>query len=186
MNHPSLLNDPRADELLAIRCQLGERDAFEALVNRWHGPLLGYLQRLAIDHDTAQDLAQETWLRVFRGVVRLRDPARLRSWLFGIARRAAMDRLRVKYSQGLRETLDPEAFAAIEPDMNLEEDFATLDAGVASLPMIEREALTLFHLRELSLEQIADLTGVPVGTVKSRLFRARQLVRLALQTEGVR
>ena len=61
--------------------------------------------------------------------------------------------------------------------MNLEEEFATLESGLASLPIIERETLTLFYLRELSLEEIAGLVDVPVGTVKSRLFRARQMLR---------
>ena len=65
--------------------------------------------------------------------------------------------------------------------MNLEEDFATLESGLATLPIIERETLTLFYLRELSLEEIAGVVEVPVGTVKSRLFRARQMLRRVLK-----
>jgi RNA polymerase sigma factor (sigma-70 family) len=59
-----------------------------------------------------------------------------------------------------------------------------LESGLASLPIIERETLTLFYLRELSLEEISGLVGVPVGTVKSRLFRARQLLRRTFENKG--
>ena len=65
--------------------------------------------------------------------------------------------------------------------VNLEEDLATLEAGLETLPIVERETLTLFYLRELSLEEIAGVVEVPVGTVKSRLFRARQMLRRVLK-----
>jgi RNA polymerase sigma factor (sigma-70 family) len=177
------LTDPRADELLAVRCQLGEREAFDALIARWHEPLWRYLARLAGNDDAARDLAQDTWMRVFRGIARLREPAKLRSWLFGIARRVAMDRLRAQYARAPQTHVELDAIAADIPDVNLEEEFATLESGLATLPIIERETITLFYLRELSLEEIAGLLSVPVGTVKSRLFRARQMLRRAL--EGV-
>jgi RNA polymerase sigma-70 factor (ECF subfamily) len=174
--------DPRADELLAVRCQLGERGAFDDLIARWHQPLWRYLCRLCNDDDTARDLAQDTWIRVFRGIARLREARKLRSWLFGIARNVAMDRLRSQYSEGAQADVNLEELPAAD-DVNLEEEFATLESGLANLPIIERETLTLFYLRELSLEEIAGLVSVPVGTVKSRLFRARQMLRRAV--EGV-
>src|SRR5574338_965862 len=88
----------REDELLAIRCQLGERAAFEELIRRWNDPLWRYVRRIAGEDDGAADLVQEIWLRVIRGMSRLREPARLRPWLFGVARRVAMDRLRQRYA----------------------------------------------------------------------------------------
>jgi RNA polymerase sigma-70 factor (ECF subfamily) len=182
VNPETPLPDPRADTLLAVRCQLGERAAFDDLIARWHEPLWRYLRRLSNSDDAARDLAQDAWLRVFRGIGRLREPAKLRSWLFGIARNVAMDRLRSQYSEGSRADVDLEGLAAAN-DVNLEEEFATLESGLASLPIVERETLTLFYLRELSLDEIAGLVGVPVGTVKSRLFRARQMLRRALQGE---
>jgi RNA polymerase sigma factor (sigma-70 family) len=60
---------------------------------------------------------------------------------------------------------------------DLEEDLAAVEEGLTRLPVVEREALTLFYLRELSLGEVADVLGVPIGTVKSRLFRARKLLR---------
>lgn len=184
VNPPQAPHDPRADELLAVRCQLGERDAFETLIARWHESLWRYLARLAGNDDAARDLAQDTWLRVFRGIAKLREPAKLRPWLFGIARRVAMDRLRAQYAQARQDDVDLDAIAAEVPDVNLEEELATLESGLATLPIIEREMLTLFYLRELSLEEIAGLLDVPVGTVKSRLFRARQMLRRV--TEGAK
>ena len=79
----------REDELLVVRCQLGERPAFDDLIDRWHAPLWKYARRLTGSDDAAQEVAQDVWLRVLRGIHRLRDGARLRAWLFGIARRAA-------------------------------------------------------------------------------------------------
>ena len=95
-----------------------------------------------------------------------------------------MDRLRAQYAQARQDDVDLDAIAAEVPDVNLEEELATLESGLATLPIIEREMLTLFYLRELSLEEIAGLLDVPVGTVKSRLFRARQMLRRV--TEGAK
>jgi RNA polymerase sigma-70 factor (ECF subfamily) len=185
VNNDFLRHDTRVDALLAVRCQLGERAAFDELIARWHEPLWRYLRRLAGDDDAARDLAQETWLRVFRGIARLREPAKLRPWLFGIARRAAVDRLRAQYACAEDSDAQIEQLAAPEDDVDLEEEIATLEQELAKLPIVEREALTLFYLHELSLEEIAEVVGVPTGTVKSRLFRARHLLRRELQHSGV-
>jgi RNA polymerase sigma-70 factor (ECF subfamily) len=181
VNAKSVTHDSRIDALLAVRCQIGERAAFDELITRWHQPLWRYLRRLSSSDDAARDIAQDTWIRVFRGIARLRDPAKLRSWLFGVARNVAMDQLRSQYSQMPRVEVDLDSIAAEEPDVNLEEEFATLEVGLESLPIVERETLTLFYLRELSLEEIAGLVEVPLGTVKSRLFRARRMLRRELK-----
>ena len=173
-----------ADELLAVRCQLGERAAFDALITRWHEPLWRYLRRIANSDDTARDLAQDTWLRVLRGIGKLREPAKLRPWLFGIARRAAMDRLRYEYARRPVEDVELDELAADEAAAPDDADLATLDAALAGLPPMERETLTLFYLRELTLPEMAAMLEVPLGTVKSRLFRARQVLRRALENPG--
>lgn len=167
-----------------VRCQLGERAAFDELIERWHGPLWAYIRRVAGDPDAAADVLQETWLRALRAIPRLRDGERLRPWLFGIARRTVMDRWRVKYRDPEPlEDIVADAVAALEPDDH-EPGLAALDRGLERLPIVERDALTLFYLRELSLAEIADVLGVPVGTVKSRLFRARRLLRRELDASG--
>jgi len=180
VNAISRPDDPREDELLAIRCQLGERAAFDALISRWHESLWRYLRRLSGSDDAAADLAQDTWLRVLRGITALRKPASLRAWLFGIARRVAMDRLRHEYVRRTESDIDLEALVA-DAERDVEADVATLDAAIAALPFAEREALTLFYLREFSIDELSALLEIPVGTAKSRLFRARRALRREIE-----
>lgn len=167
----------RADERLAVRCQLGERDAFEELIGRWNEPLWRYLRRLAGTDDAATEMLQDVWLRVFRGISRLRDGSKLRSWLFGIARRVAMDRLRAEYAAPPATDIDLHDVPSVVDTDGLEDDLAAMHVELARLPVVEREVLTLFYLKELSLTDVAEVLGVPVGTVKSRLFRARRMLR---------
>ncbi|MEO6212708.1 MAG: sigma-70 family RNA polymerase sigma factor [Vicinamibacterales bacterium] len=183
--HDTPSPDAARDEWLVLRCQIGEREAFDALIARWHPLLWRYAARLTNDPDAAADVVQDVWLRVLRGLPGLRDAARFRAWLFGIARRVLMDRLRIRYAAPLMEAVDlteiPEAVA----DDDLAEDLSLLQTELAHLPMPEREVLVLFYLRELSLKDIAEIAGIPVGTVKSRLFRARHLLRAQLVGKGV-
>ena len=177
-----------ADELLVVRCQLGERAAFDQLIARWHRPLWRYARNLAGSDAGADDATQEVWLRALRGIARLRTGAALRPWLFGIARRVLMDRLRDLYATPPAPAdFDPDDLAAQECDdaLDLELELAALLRELALLPPIENEVLTLFYLRELSLDDVTQVLGIPVGTVKSRLFRARKLLRHQLDLKGV-
>lgn len=176
----------KEDELLVVRCQLGERQAFDELIERWHGPLAKYVRRMAGNDQTAQDIVQDTWLRVLRGIHRLRDGSKLCAWLFGIARRALMDRLRENYAEPDVSDVDV-ASLADEPEVPASDvDLAAMERELAELPVTEREVLTLFYLQELSLAEVAEVLVVPVGTVKSRLFRARNMLRRQLAAEGNR
>jgi RNA polymerase sigma-70 factor (ECF subfamily) len=172
------------DELLAIRCQLGEPAAFDDLIVRWHGPLWGFVRRLAASDEAGREILQDVWLRVIRGIPRLRDPSKLRAWLFGIARRTLMDRLRDQYARARIvdsdvdvDQIPGESFASDLDDLDV------LERALEQIPLLEREAVTLFYLQELTLNEIADALKVPVGTVKSRLFRGRRLLRQRM-TEG--
>jgi RNA polymerase sigma-70 factor (ECF subfamily) len=170
-----------ADELLVVRCQLGEPEAFDLLIHRWHGPLWVYIRRMTGRDEDAQDVLQDVWLRTIRGIPRLRDGSRLRGWLFGIARRALMDRLRRQYATPPTSDLDGQDLPSEPEPIDRESDLAALEAALDTLPLPERELLTLFYLRDLSLAELADTLSVPVGTVKSRLFRARQMVRTIME-----
>ena len=187
IGHPE--RETAADELLAIRCQLGEPDAFDELIRRWHGPLWKYVRRLVGDEEAAEETLQDAWLRVLRGIGRLRDASRLRAWLFGIARRAVMDRLRERYATPPTDPVDEMELAGPDDPRqvdDLETDLARLHEELQRLPIVEREVLTLFYLQELTLGEVADVLDVPVGTVKSRLFRARRLLRHEMDARGVR
>lgn len=173
--------DRLADELLVVRCQLGEPDAFDALIERWHHPLWLYIRRMTGGHHEEQDLLQEVWLRVIRGIARLRDGSRFRGWLFGIARRTLMDRLRREYAVLPADDVDVAELAAQPETADLETDLASMETALETLPTVEREVLTLFYLHDLTLAELAQALNVPVGTVKSRLFRARGMLRAAMQ-----
>lgn len=172
------------DELIVVRCQLGERAAFDLLIRRWSPMLYGHARRLAGDDEKARDLAQDIWLRVLRGIAGLRDPGQFRAWLFGIAHRAFADRLRTRYAEPAAVALDPEELATVPFDDEMQVEVLLRHLG--RLPMSERELLTLFHLQELSLEEVASVLDIPVGTVKSRLFRARAALRALMRPEEVR
>lgn len=164
-------------ELLVARCQLGEPAAFERLVERWHPPIWRWVRGVSGDAEVAEEIVQEAWLRILRGIGRLRDPARLRSWLFSIVRRTFVDRLRWRYADERNEPLAEEPAGGDETDELAAEEFDLLHAAVATLPPPDRETIVLFYLRELSLQEVAEVLGVPVGTVKSRLHRARRQLR---------
>lgn len=168
-----------ADERLVIRCQLGERAAFDALIAHWAGPIARYARRVTGDADRGAELAQDIWLRAIRGIGRLRDGRRLRPWLFGIAHRTFIDTLRHRYAAPpFVELVEDEVSAiAVEDDGALRDDLDALDHHLAALPPIEREVLSLFYLDALSIAQLAEILAIPPGTVKSRLFRAKRLLR---------
>jgi RNA polymerase sigma-70 factor (ECF subfamily) len=169
---------PDHDERLAIRCLLGEPAAFDELIDRWHPGVWRYARRMAGSDDAADDAVQDVWLRVVRGLPRLDDPGRIRAWIFGIARRVLMDRLRARYATPAMADVELDTLeqTATEDD-DLQTRLAEVELALATLPVIERDVLALFYLEELSLAEVAAVVGVPVGTVKSRLFRARQLLR---------
>jgi RNA polymerase sigma factor (sigma-70 family) len=167
------------DELLVVRCQLGEREAFGELVRRWHPALERYVARMLGRAD--DDVVQEVWLAVVRGLPRLRNPGRYAPWFYAIARRAVSNRLREAYaSPGPEPTAWPETDDTTEPVADRE----VLAGALAGLPPREREILMLFYLEDLPLRDCADICAVPVGTVKSRLHRARRLLRQELARKG--
>jgi RNA polymerase sigma factor (sigma-70 family) len=165
---------------LVVRCQLGEREAFAELVHAWHARIERYVGRMLAGPD--DDVVQEVWLAVFRGLPRLRSPERFAPWLFAIARRQVVNRLRTDYARPETElTVDIPATGDESAEVA---DRDTIAGALAALPPAEREVLLLFHLEDLPLEACAQICAVPVGTVKSRLHRARRLLREELTRKG--
>lgn len=170
------------DELLVVRCQLGEREAFRELVAVWHPPLWRYVRGMVGSSHLTDDLAQEAWVAVVRALPRLRQPERFAPWLFTIARRTVTDHLRQTYKAP--ETAVEEATAVSGDELNGVLTTMQIEAGLAALPPLEREVLILFHLQDLPLASCAEVLGVPAGTVKSRLHRARRMLRNHLAEKG--
>jgi RNA polymerase sigma-70 factor (ECF subfamily) len=172
------------DEWLALGCQRGRPDAFEELIREMERPLLYYVTKLLRDDERALDVLQEIWLRAFRSIRRLKEPLRLRPWLYRIAHGLVVDRIRRDVSQAHAEQA-----RAVMPDAVAEESFAAEDAAAIhraldALDDKHREVLILHFLEDLPLADIAAVIGCPVGTVKSRVFYARQALRDVLLRGG--
>ena len=174
-----------SDELLAVRCQLGEPGAFAELIHHWHEPLWRYVRRMTDDDDAAADAMQDVWLRVLRAMPRLREAKRLRAWLFSIARRTVMDRLRRQYATPETVSVDDVEVSTDDADGDLEPDLIVMRDALGRMPFTERDVLVLFYLNELTIEQMVEVLAIPAGTVKSRLFRARRMLRQQLLEMGV-
>ncbi|WP_432041780.1 RNA polymerase sigma factor [Streptomyces cadmiisoli] len=174
--------DGRREGLLVVRCQLGERAAFQELVQIWHAPLWRYVRGMVGSPHLADDLAQDAWVAVVRGLPRLRQPERFAPWLFTIARRTVADHLRQAYQASV--TSVQEADAVVDDSLSGVLTTMQVEAGLNGLPPLEREVLILFHLEDLSLATCAEVLGVPPGTVKSRLHRARHMLRSVLAERG--
>ena len=166
------------DALLAVRCQLGEPTAWEDLVHRWHPRLWAFISRMTADQARAEDVLQTVWLRVIRSMVRLREPERLAAWLYGIARATVADQFRELY-----RTPPTEEFLDVSHTDDDTDQFTAADAvetGLRHLHPIDREAVVLHYFEDLPVAAVAEICGVPPGTIKSRLHRARRLMRETL------
>ncbi|GII55948.1 RNA polymerase sigma factor [Planotetraspora thailandica] len=170
------------DELLVVRAQLGERAALAELVARWRMPVWTYVRRM-LDAERADDVSQEVWLAVLRGLPRLREPDRFAPWLFTIARRSVTDRLRGQYAFRQEDLVGD---VVVEDPVESLVDRAELVSLLSELPVLEREVLVLFYLEDLPVEDCARICRIPAGTVKSRLNRARRLLREHLEKKGYR
>jgi RNA polymerase sigma-70 factor (ECF subfamily) len=188
--------DERSDEALAVAARDGSEEAFRELVERFEGPVFSLLVRMVRRAELAEDLAQETFVKAWRALDRF-DPARkFSSWLFKIAHNSALDALRRRGEEAL--SLDgpgPEGEGPmpLPADPRAEDPLArkvardagrALEGAVAGLKPAYREVLLLRFAQGLSYEEIAEVTGAPLGTVKVHLFRARQELARRMTAAG--
>jgi RNA polymerase sigma-70 factor (ECF subfamily) len=172
------------EELLALRCQRGEKAALEELVRNWEKRLFYFIRRLVDNEADAWDVLQQTWVRVLSGIGRLREPHSLGPWLYQIARHAALSQGEV--NANYRRLLHNYAAAPpADEDVGPEEfnNAERVHRGLLQLSLPHREVLTLFFLEAFSIEAIAQIVEVPPGTVKSRLYYAKKALRAALEKE---
>ena len=168
-------------ELLVLRCSQGRRDAQEELVRTWERKLFYYIRRLVDDEQDAWQVLQEAWVKVLRGIAGLEEPRGLPAWLYGIARNTAFSHLRARYAEQARMERQADLPEAQAVDEGFEfENAEQVHYGLERLSVQHRDVLTLYFLQDLSLEEIAQVQGVPVGTVKSRLYYAKRALRTAL------
>lgn len=176
-----------ADEALMLRAARDEPGAFEELVRRYRTGLYGYFARMVGNVTDAEDLFQETWLRVYRKRKEYAVKARFRTWLYTIATNLVRDEYRRRgrrrvvslhqatHEDGrtLEETLVDEGPTAARLAGG-QEALQRVKTAVARLPAEQREAVILAHFQHLGYAEVAEVLSCSVGTVKSRLFRARQ------------
>jgi RNA polymerase sigma-70 factor (ECF subfamily) len=173
-----------------VRMRRGDPDALSAVISRYQHRLYRYLLRLVREPATADDLFQQTWLRVMERIGRYDARRNFESWLFSVAHNLAVDFWRGKRGDSLDAAADAgdppgERLPAAGPDA-LEQllDFergAMLAVCINELPAIHREVLTLRFEEDMKLEEIAEVAGIPLSTVKSRLRRALEALRAALE-----
>lgn len=172
---------------LVARARTGDASAFEALVNT-HAQLVYNLAfRVVNDPYEAEDLAQEAFLRAWQGLPRFRGQARFSTWLYRIVTNLCYNRLPrmrrelMAMEPDERATYLPDERQEVERTLLSDELSAYLHQAIAELPDSYRLLITLRHLQEMSYNEIAEVTGMPLGTVKTGIFRARKLLRNALE-----
>ena len=166
---------------LIIRCQRGEQEAFEAVFVEYQPRLTFYLRRLASPMDQIDDLMQDIWIKVIRKVKGLRDPRAFTAWVYRIARNEVYSKTRLKHpcveetDQALDELPAEDATDFTAYDM------AHLYQGLDRLKAPQKEILTLFFLEQMSYKDIARVLDIHLGTVRSRLFHAKDALRRELE-----
>jgi len=167
-------------ELLVVRWQRGDRSALASIVHMWERPLFYYLRRLAPSEADTWDLLQETWLKVFRSIGTLREPRTLPAFLYTTARNTAISRLRNREFEVRGASLADETLESPTDENAVFDNAEQVHHALDQLPLPQREALTLYFLQDLSLEEIAALLALPLGTVKSRLHYGKSAIRKIL------
>lgn len=171
------------DELLVIRAQDGETDALEQLVRRWQPRLRRHAQRLIGNREDAAETTQDAWLAIVRGLRRLNDPARFDPWAYRIVLHKCADRNRALRTDRSRVSLETHAGktpSTVEDSIRIDE-ISRLRDVLHRLPAQRRLILALRYVDGFSTAQIAEVLGIPPGTVKSRLHHARGHLRQALE-----
>ena len=185
------MSQPTDEELVAA-ILAGDDESFRVLVLRYQARAVNYLNRLLRNVDEAHELAQEVFLRVYRALDRFDPRYRFSTWFFRVAQNAAIDRIRkrrlITVSLNRPETGSSEGGDWELPSgdrgpygdlRNRERQDAIVDA-IAGLKEEYRELIELRHFAELSYDEIAELKGMPLGTVKNKLFRGRQMLKSKL------
>ncbi len=174
------------DEFLVTAAVTGDQPALSRLVARWHPRLLRHAWRVLGDAERGKDMVQEAWVDILRGLARLDDVAAFPAWAFRIVTRRCQREFHRKELEPFEPEDAEEDGNAVVPENALGEVVAELSVvmdAIRSLPDLQRTALALFYIEELSVAEIAVATDVPPGTVKTRLMHARRKVRALLEGE---
>lgn len=189
--HLTPASDTKSDESLVAEILVGRGGGFEALVRRHQSGIFAFLLRMIHDADEAADLAQEVFLKVFANLEKFNPQYRFKTWLYRIAANAAVDRRRrARKDRGLTRVGGEEEagsiqLASVGPSphemLAARETRERLEAALAEMPPAYRRVILLRYQKDLRYDEIAHITKLPLGTVKNRIFRAREILKRVLQ-----
>lgn len=171
--------NPSADLNDVERVLAGDARAFEGIVRRWQGPLVNMAWRYCRDRSRAEEMAQEAFLRAWRGLAQWRREASFSTWLFSLAAnvyRTELKRFPVE-TVALEDAREPAHAAGQLRAVAMQKSADTVRRAVLALPPRYREPVILFYFHEMDLGMAAGTMGMPEGTLKARLSRARALLR---------
>jgi RNA polymerase sigma-70 factor (ECF subfamily) len=168
------------EQVLLLRCQIGDTDAFAELIGLYERPLRYFINRLLDNSELAEDIFQDTWLTVIRRINGLREVDAFPAWLYRIARNKVYQQLRTKKNVSrLDEDIAVEDHA--EDDDFSVEDAAKVHRCLKELPPEYREVLMLRFLEQMSYERISQVLNCKLGTVRSRLYYAKIALKKELE-----
>lgn len=172
-------------ELLVLRCQREEKGALEELIHLFERQIFYYIMRLVGNEADSWNILQETWIKVIRSIKQIRDPKSLPAWIYSIAHTTSTSHLRSRYSKDalIDCSTDITAIEGNAEDLSFD-NAEQVHYGLSKISLEHREVLTLFFLQDLTLEQIANVLNLSVGTVKSRLHYAKHALKEVLAKEG--
>ena len=191
---PAALRMTRTDEELVARSMGGDTDSFNELILRWERPIFALAYRTIGREEDARDVCQETFLRAFRALPGFRGQAKFSSWLYRIALNLCHDWIRRERRAAIvqaPENVDlMELAAAAEPSESIEDlitrsdQTRAVERAMALLPDEQRTAIVLKEYHGLTFQEIADLVGCPLSTVKTRLYQGLAVLRRELAKSG--
>jgi len=178
--------DDRADEDLIARCKQGDERAFRELVDRHKDLVFGLISRSSVERSRVEDLAQEVFLKIYRGLPYFRGDARLTTWIFRIVvNLLAQETSKARASKEValdpaRPSHEPRSHDRSSSDLELRD---RLEKAMARLPANYRLLIAGHYLNDVKYEDLAEALDIPVGTVKTHLHRAKKQLRELLETD---
>lgn len=165
----------------------GREDGFEELVRRYQRQIISYVYRMLNNYDASLDVTQEVFIKVYNSLEKYSSDYKFSTWLYRIAHNAAIDHLRrnsvtqqsleVENADGTYQLQLESPRPTPEQERERSEWRTEIESVVKCLPSVYRELILLRHGQDLSYDEIAEVTDLPLGTVKNRLFRAREMMR---------
>ena len=170
------------DEWLILRIKTGDKAAFKLLTERWYAKLAKHIYYLVKDKEVAKDIAQDTWTAIIQKLHTLKEPRLFKYWIFKIARNKSADWIRNEQKRRtVKQEIGKDELAQIDSDSDSDSDITKLRLALRKLPETKREILDLFYLDNCDIREISQALEIPVGTVKSRLFSAREHLKTILK-----